>query len=70
MIERRPDFETPSEKAVAQCILTHKFRSTQSRYHSDFHRAVKSIGPAPAHFIYCAVSDKMKAQIASMNWLF
>jgi len=27
--------------------------------------AVESIGPAPAQFIYCAVTDKMRTQIAS-----
>jgi hypothetical protein len=36
----------------------------------SFHAiAVESIGPAPAQFIYCAASDKMRTQIASTNWL-
>ena len=55
--------ETVSEKAVARCTPTRKSHSTQSRRHSDFRTAVESIGPAPAQFIYCAVSDKIRTQI-------
>jgi len=67
--ELRPRSETLSGKAIARCSLTRKSRSTQSRRHSDFRTAVESIGPAPAQFIYCAASDKMRTQIASTNWL-
>jgi hypothetical protein len=61
--ELRPCSETLSCKAIGQCIPTRKSRSTQSRRHSDFRTAVESIGPAPAQFIYCAASDKMRTQI-------
>jgi hypothetical protein len=62
--------ETVSEKGVARCIPSRKSHSMQSRRHSDFRTSVESIGPAPAQFIYCAGSDKMRTQIASKNWLF
>jgi len=42
----------------------------QWRRHSDFRTSVESIGPAPAQFSYCLMSDKVTEQIASKNWLF
>jgi hypothetical protein len=41
----------------------------QSRRHSDFHMAVKSIGLAPAQFIYCALSDKMTTPVGSSEFV-
>jgi len=64
-IAHHSDSEILSGKGVARCILTRKSRSTQSRRHSDFHMAVKSIGPAPAQFIYYALSDKITTPIGS-----
>jgi len=69
-IERHPGSESLSEEATGRCIPTRKFRSMQWRRHSDFRTSVESIGPAPAQFIYCAVTDKTTEQIASTNWLF
>jgi hypothetical protein len=68
-IAHHPDSEILFGKGVARCILTRKSRSTQSRLHSDFRMAVKSIGPAPAQCIYCAGSDKMTTQVASSEFV-